>query len=52
MTYVDAIKWLQSHDVKQEDGTPFEFGVDIPEGPERHMTDAINEVRISNLRIT
>jgi len=43
MDYTDAIKWLKDHDFKKEDGTYYEFGEDIPEMPERHMTDTINE---------
>ncbi|CAG8792729.1 10699_t:CDS:2, partial [Acaulospora morrowiae] len=30
------------HDIKKEDGTFYEFGEDIPESPERTMTDQIN----------
>ncbi|XP_075443173.1 asparagine--tRNA ligase, cytoplasmic isoform X2 [Ascaphus truei] len=43
MNYSDAIIWLKEHDVKKDDGTYYEFGEDIPEAPERLMTDAINE---------
>ena len=47
MTYEDAIKWLNNNHVLTEDeenpGTQreFRFGDDIPESPERHMTDTI-----------
>nr|QBH73677.1 aspartyl-tRNA synthetase [Isotomurus palustris] len=43
MNYEDGIKWLKDHDYKKEDGTYYEFGEDIPEMPERKMTDTINE---------
>jgi len=43
MQYVEALDWLREHDVKKEDGTFYEFGDDIPESPERAMTDAIGE---------
>ncbi|KAI9314259.1 hypothetical protein BX666DRAFT_1863172 [Dichotomocladium elegans] len=42
MKYADAIKYLKEHDIKKEDGTFYEFGDDIPEAPERLMTDQIN----------
>ncbi|XP_055389274.1 asparagine--tRNA ligase, cytoplasmic [Condylostylus longicornis] len=43
MNYSDAIKWLKDNNVTKDDGTFYEFGEDIPEAPERKMTDAINE---------
>jgi len=43
MRYVEAIQWLKDHDYKKEDGTYYEIGEDIPEAPERFMTDKINE---------
>ena len=43
MPYVEAIAWLKEHDYKKEDGTYYEIGEDIPEAPERHMTDKIGE---------
>ncbi|XP_077319081.1 asparagine--tRNA ligase, cytoplasmic [Lithobates pipiens] len=43
MNYSEAITWLKEHDVKKDDGTYYEFGEDIPEAPERLMTDSINE---------
>ncbi|XP_033097028.1 asparagine--tRNA ligase, cytoplasmic-like [Anneissia japonica] len=43
MDYADAIKYLKENDIKKEDGTYYEFGEDIPEMPERKMTDKINE---------
>ncbi|XP_036100085.1 asparagine--tRNA ligase, cytoplasmic-like isoform X2 [Molossus molossus] len=43
MNYSDAIMWLKEHNIKKEDGTFYEFGEDIPEAPERLMTDTINE---------
>lgn len=43
MNYTDAVEWLKKNNIKKEDGTFYEFGDDIPEAPERKMTDAINE---------
>ena len=41
MTYSDAIKYLREHEIKKEDDTYYEYGEDIPEKPERTMTDQI-----------
>lgn len=43
MSYSDAIEYLRVNRITKEDGTFYEFGEDIPEMPERKMTDAINE---------
>ena len=43
MDYADAIKFLKENNISKEDGTFYEFGEDIPEMPERKMTDMINE---------
>ncbi|XP_076818731.1 asparagine--tRNA ligase, cytoplasmic-like [Clavelina lepadiformis] len=43
MDYAEAITYLKEHNIKKEDGTYYEFGEDIPEMPERKMTDQINE---------
>nr|XP_022330665.1 asparagine--tRNA ligase, cytoplasmic-like [Crassostrea virginica] len=43
LEYKDAITYLKEHDIKKDDGTFYEFGEDIPEAPERKMTDQINE---------
>ncbi|CAD5206710.1 unnamed protein product [Bursaphelenchus okinawaensis] len=48
MTYADAIEWLKKNGVKNEEGKDFEFGEDIPEGPERAMTDKINQPILLN----
>ncbi|KAG0227667.1 hypothetical protein BGW41_003710 [Actinomortierella wolfii] len=42
MNYEDAIQYLKDNDIKKEDGTFYEVGEDIPEAPERAMTDKIN----------
>ena len=52
MNYADAIQWLKDHGIKKdvidENGVKigeedYEFGEDIPESPERRMTDTIGE---------
>jgi hypothetical protein len=43
MPYSEAIQYLKEHNITKEDGTFYEFGEDIPEAPERKMTDQINE---------
>lgn len=43
MNYSEAIEYLREHDIRKEDGTFYEFGEDIPEMPERKMTDEINQ---------
>jgi asparaginyl-tRNA synthetase len=43
MNYSDGIEWLKEHDIKNEADEYYEFGDDIPEMPERKMTDQINE---------
>jgi len=43
MQYVEAIDWLKENGYKKEDGTFYEIGEDIPEAPERYMTDKIGE---------
>nr|QBH73676.1 aspartyl-tRNA synthetase [Franklinothrips vespiformis] len=43
MNYSDAIKYLKENNITKEDGSFYEFGEDIPEMPERKMTDAINK---------
>jgi asparaginyl-tRNA synthetase len=44
MNYSDGIEWLKENGIKNEEtGKFYEFGEDIPEMPERKMTDQINE---------
>lgn len=45
MTYEDALKYCREHKIYKdpETETHFEFGDDIPEKPEREMTDRINK---------
>lgn len=44
LDYEDAIKWLNDHNIPNEETKePWKFGDDIPEGPERKMTDTIGE---------
>ncbi|CAG8443551.1 3674_t:CDS:2 [Ambispora leptoticha] len=42
LDYKDAIQYLKDNDIKKPDGTFYEFGEDIPEAPERVMTDKLN----------
>lgn len=43
MNYSDAIEYLKENNITKEDGSFYEFGEDIPEMPERKMTDKINK---------
>lgn len=45
MNYADAVKFCREHNIykDEENKVHFEFGDDIPEAPERKMTDMINE---------
>lgn len=43
MEYADAIKYLKDNNITKENGDNYQFGEDIPEMPERKMTDQINE---------
>ena len=46
MNYTEALVYLKENNITKEDQTFYEFGEDIPEMPERKMTDKINEVSI------
>jgi asparaginyl-tRNA synthetase len=48
MTYQDAITYLRENNITKDDGTLYEFGDDIPEAPERKMTDQIGEPILLN----
>lgn len=43
MEYAEAIEWLKENNIRRDDGTFYEIGDDIPEAPERLMTDKIGE---------
>ncbi|XP_011506137.1 PREDICTED: asparagine--tRNA ligase, cytoplasmic isoform X2 [Ceratosolen solmsi marchali] len=43
MDYTQAIEYLKENNITKDDGSFYEFGEDIPEMPERKMTDKINE---------
>lgn len=43
MEYAQAIEYLAENKISKESGEPYVFGEDIPEMPERKMTDQINE---------
>ncbi|XP_025832709.1 asparagine--tRNA ligase, cytoplasmic [Agrilus planipennis] len=42
MDYSEAIVYLKKNNITKDDGSFYEFGEDIPEMPERKMTDQIN----------
>lgn len=44
MDYKDAIIYLKENNITKDDGTFYEFGEDIPEAPERKMTDKIGQI--------
>ncbi|XP_063628579.1 asparagine--tRNA ligase, cytoplasmic [Cydia splendana] len=41
MAYTEALEYLKENNITKDDGSFYEFGDDIPEQPERKMTDAI-----------
>jgi len=45
MNYTDAVEYCRAHEIYKDRDTKehFQFGDDIPEGPERQMTDMIGE---------
>lgn len=43
MNYTDALVYLKENNITKEDGSFYEFGEDIPEMPERMMTDKIGK---------
>jgi len=43
MAYVEALDYLKENNITKEDGSFYEFGDDIPEKPEREMTDKLNQ---------
>eukprot|EP01135_Chromosphaera_perkinsii_P009229 Nk52_evm1s1685 gene=Nk52_evmTU1s1685 len=43
MPYREAIKYLKENNIQKEGGGFYEFGEDIPEKPEREMTDKIGK---------
>lgn len=43
INHSDTIVWRKEHNIKKQQGTFHEFGKDIPETPERLITDIINE---------
>lgn len=44
MNYKEAIEYLKENNITKDDGSYYEFGEDIPEMPERKMTDKIGEI--------
>ncbi|XP_052793759.1 asparagine--tRNA ligase, cytoplasmic-like isoform X3 [Mya arenaria] len=43
MAYTEALEYLKKNNITKDDGSFYEFGDDIPEAPERKMTDQIGE---------